>query len=237
MNQEVPSRIAVTGVAAFAWNDAGYDADRTWHAAAHELAGGDGRATAALLTFFDTQHMAPTFGSQPWQEQAPKLKSVLDDVRRAFANGDAPARTTAIADLTRQADTLAGASDVIRSGTVDPGFAEQARPWLDALQLWGRALQLTAAGLDAADRANPAATRYFADAKRIATQAAAVQSIPGATRFDGVIRIADGVLDRFIADAPTLIAIDTGAPPSVDAAYCADPRPVSLRNNAASAGR
>ncbi|WP_342657468.1 hypothetical protein NPJ82_11670 [Sphingomonas sp. NY01] len=80
------------------------------------------------------------------------------------------------------------------------------------MQRWGRALQLTAAGLDAADRGNGAAVRYFADAKRIAGEAAAVQSIPGATRFDGPIRIADGVLDVFVADAPTLIALPPAAP-------------------------
>ncbi|MBD8679887.1 beta-N-acetylhexosaminidase family protein [Sphingomonas sp. CFBP 13720] len=212
MNQEAPSRVAVTGVAAFAWNDTAYDAARTWHAAARELAGGDDRATAALLTFFDTQHIAPTFGSQPWQEQAPLLKALLDRVREAIADGDAAARRDAIADLAMRADAIAGAPDVIRSGTVDPGFAEQSRPWLDAMQLWGRALQLTAAGLDAAATGSTAAPRYFAEARRIAAQAAAVQTIKGATRFDGAIRIADGVLDRFVADAPTLIAVDGPAP-------------------------
>ncbi len=57
----------------------------------------------------------------------------------------------------------------------------------------------TAAGLDAAEQGNAAATRYFADAKRIADQAAAVQSIKGAVRFDGPIKIAD---DRADADRP-----------------------------------
>jgi hyaluronoglucosaminidase len=150
--------------------------------------------------------MAPTFGSQPWQEQAPRLKASLDAVREALADGDAAKRSAAIADLRAQADTLANAPDIIRSGTVDPAFAEQARPWLDALQLWGRALQLTAAGLDAAEHGSTAATRYFTDAGRLAAQAAAVQSIPGATRFDGPIKVADGVLDQFVKDAPALIA-------------------------------
>jgi hyaluronoglucosaminidase len=205
MNQEAPSRVAVTGLAAYAWNDKAYDADLTWRAAARDLAGGDEKATQALLTFFDTQHMAPTFGSQPWQEQAPKLKAALDRVRETLADGDDAARKAALSDLGRRADELAGAPDVIRSGTVDPAFAEQARPWLEAMQLWGRALQLTAAGLDAAGSGNTAAGRYFAEAKKLAVEASAVQSIPGATRFDGPIKIADGVLDRFVADAPTLI--------------------------------
>jgi hyaluronoglucosaminidase len=206
MNQEAPSRPAVAGVIAFAWNDTGYDAERTWHAAAADLADGDPRATDALLAFFDTQHMAPTFGSQPWQEQAPRLKATLDSVREAIAGEDASARATAIAELAERADAFAGAPDVIRSGTVDPGFAAQSRPWLDAMQLWGRALQLTAAGLDAANTGSAAATRYFAEARSLAGQAAAIQSIPGATRFGGPIKIADGVLDRFVADAPTLFA-------------------------------
>ncbi|WP_404338131.1 beta-N-acetylglucosaminidase domain-containing protein [Sphingomonas sp. MMS12-HWE2-04] len=211
MNQEAPSRVAVTGVAAFGWNDKGYDAQRTWHAAARDLAGGDARATAALLTFFDTQHIAPTFGSQPWQEQAPRLKAVLDGVREALADGDAAPRRAAIAELSGWADDLTNAPDIIRSGTVDPGFAEQSRPWLDAMQKWGRALQLTAAGLDAADRGSAAARGYFAEAKRIAAEAAAIESIKGATRFSGPIKIADGVLDVFIADAPGLIAFDRPA--------------------------
>ena len=204
MNQEAPSRVAVAGVAAFAWNDKGYDAEASWIAAARELAGGDERATRALLTFFDTQHMAPTFGTQPWQEQAPRLRMLFDRVRDAIANGDAAARERAIADLGLRADEITNAPDIIRAGTVDAAFTAQSRPWLDAMQLWGRALQLTAAGLRAGDQGSSAATRYFAEARELAGQAAAIRSIPGATRFDGPIKIADGVLDRFITDAPTL---------------------------------
>jgi hyaluronoglucosaminidase len=206
MNQEVPSRVAVMGLTAFAWNDTGYDAQRTWHAAARDLAGGDAQVTAALLTFFDTQHLAPTFGSQPWQEQAPRLKAVLDHVREAIALGDAAARSQAIAELARTADAFAAAPQSIRAGVADKGFAEQSRPWLEAMEAWGRALQQTAAGLEAANRGDAQAAVAFADAKRIAAEAAAIPSIPGATRFGGPVKIADGVLDRFVADAPQLIA-------------------------------
>ncbi|MET4898244.1 beta-N-acetylglucosaminidase domain-containing protein [Sphingomonadaceae bacterium jetA1] len=207
MNQEAPSRVAVAGIASFAWNDKEYDAQRIWYAATRDLAGGDAQAAAALLTLFDTQHLAPTFGSQPWQEQAPRLRALLTGVREALAEGDAGARARALADLRAQADELAGASDMIRAGVADPGFVAQTQPWLDALQLWGRALQMTTAGLEAADRESPAATRYFAEAKALAAKAAAVQTIPGATRFGGSVKIADGVLDRFIDDAPGLIAV------------------------------
>lgn len=213
MNQEVPSRVAVTGVAAFGWNDRAYDADRTLRYAARVLAGGDDRTTQALLRFFDTQHLAPTFGSQPWQEQAPALKAVLDRVRDALAGGDSDMRREALAALIADSDDFARAPDLIRAGVVDPGFVAQSRPWLDAMQLWGRALQLTAAGLDAADRQAPAAAGDFAEAQRLAAQASAMRTIKGATRFDGPILLADGVLDRFIADAPTLLRTDP--PPKV----------------------
>ncbi|NIK65657.1 beta-N-acetylglucosaminidase domain-containing protein [Xanthomonas cannabis] len=206
MNQEVPSRVAVMGLTAFAWNDKGYDAQRTWHAAARDLADGDARVTAALLTFFDTQHLAPTFGSQPWQEQAPRLKVVLDHVREAIALGDTAARTQAIAELARTADELAAAPQIIRDGVADKGFAAQSLPWLKAMEGWGRALQQTAAGLDAANRGATEAPALFAEAAALAAKAAAIPSIPGATRFGGPVKIADGVLDRFVTDAPSLIA-------------------------------
>ncbi|MBV6810100.1 beta-N-acetylglucosaminidase domain-containing protein [Xanthomonas campestris pv. pennamericanum] len=206
MNQEAPSRVAVMGVTAFAWNDKDYDAQRTWHAAARDLAGGDARVTAALLTFFDTQHLAPTFGSQPWQEQAPRLKAVLDHVREAIALGDAATRTQAIAELARAADELAAAPQIIRNGVADKGFAEQSRPWLEAMEDWGQALQKTAAGLDAANRGHTQAPALFAEAAAIAAVASQIPTIPGATRFGGPVKLADGVLDRFIAQAPRLIA-------------------------------
>ncbi|MBB5863832.1 beta-N-acetylglucosaminidase domain-containing protein [Xanthomonas sp. 3058] len=206
MNQEVPSRVAVMGLTAFAWNDTGYDAQRTWHAAARDLAGGDAQVTAALLTFFDTQHLAPTFGSQPWQEQAPRLKAVLDHVREAIALGDAAARSQAIAELARTAEAFAAAPQSIRAGVVDKGFAEQSRPWLEAMEHWGSALQQTAAGLEAANRGDAQAAALFAEAAASAAVASAIPSIPGATRFGGPVKIADGVLDRFVADAPRLIA-------------------------------
>lgn len=209
MNQEAASRPAVLGLIAFAWNDRGYDAERTWHASARYLAGDDPQVTAALLSFFDTQHLAPTFGSQPWQPQAPKLKAVIDQTRDALASGDPATQAAALDRLGAAADALAAAPDLIRAGVVVPGFVAEARPWLDATALWGRALKLTVSGLSAALEQTPAAgttaARLYAEADRLAKQAAAIQSIPGAVRIGGPIKVADGVLDTFISDAPGLV--------------------------------
>ncbi len=215
MNQEAASRPAVMGLVAFAWNDRGYDADRTWHAAARYLANGDPQVTAALLAFFDTQHLAPTFGSHPWQPQAPRLKALIDRTRDALAADDAVAQAHALDELAAAAEELATAPDLIRAGVVVPGFAAEARPWLDATELWGRALKLTVSGLiaalDGTPRNGETATRLFTEACRLAKQAEAIHSIPGAVRFDGPIKVADGVLDTFIRDAPDLVHVSGSA--------------------------
>ncbi|WP_240686736.1 beta-N-acetylhexosaminidase family protein [Amycolatopsis suaedae] len=191
MNQAAPSKVALFGGAAFAWNDTGYDAARTWRAAASYLAAGDPRVTEALLAFFDTQHLAPTFGEVPWQPQAPVLKAKVDAVRAQ--PGGRPLR-----DLAAYADLLAAAPERIRAGVPDPAFSAQAKPWLDALDLWGAALQSTVEGLRTGDQG------AFARAKELAAEAAKIRTIPGTTRPQGPVRVADGVLDTFIAEAPNL---------------------------------
>lgn len=205
MNQEVASRPAVAGLLAFAWNDRGYDAQRTWRAAARDLAGNDPAVPQALLTFFDTQHLAPTFGHLPWQPQAPRLKALVDDVRDALADGDPAASKAALDALGKAADALAAAPAQIRAGASTQGFVAEAAPWLDAAQLWGRSLRLSVDGLTAALAGDQAALRDFEEAGRLAAKASTIQSIPGATRFAGPVKVADGVLDTFVADAPQLV--------------------------------
>ncbi|MDF0487891.1 beta-N-acetylglucosaminidase domain-containing protein [Sphingomonas sp. H39-1-10] len=206
MNQEAPSRVAITGSAAFAWNDRDYDADRAWRAAAAELASRDGPTTEALLLLFDLEHLAPTFHSQPWQSQAPALKRLLDGVTDALADGSPADRTAMLAALGATAARMIAAPATIRAGVHDAGFLAQSAPWLDALGLWGEALQATAKGLIAANAAMPAACTRFAEAASYASRAEALRTIEGATRPQGAIRVGDGVLDRFIRAAPTLIA-------------------------------
>ncbi|MEC3982566.1 beta-N-acetylhexosaminidase family protein [Amycolatopsis sp. H20-H5] len=189
MNQASASKVALFGGASFAWNDTAYDPARTWRAAADYLSGGDRRTTEALLAFFDTQHLAPTFGDTPWQPQAPVLKAKTDAIRAGK-----PLR-----DLKNYAELLAGAPARIRSGVADPAFAAEAKPWLDALALWGAALKSTVDGLASGD------DKAFQRAAELAAQASAIHTIPGTTRPQGPIKVADGVLDKFIADAPGLV--------------------------------
>ncbi|MGW1816656.1 hypothetical protein ACWCQM_24185 [Streptomyces sp. NPDC002125] len=97
----------------------------------------------------------------------------------------------------------AGAPERIRAGVKDPAFLAQTKPWLDALDLWGSSLNATLAGLR--DRLHEGdGQAEFAEAADLAKRAAAITTIPGTTRPQGTIKVADGVLDTFIEQAPTL---------------------------------
>ncbi|SED56005.1 beta-N-acetylhexosaminidase family protein [Streptomyces melanosporofaciens] len=207
MNQAAASKVALFGGADFAWNDTGYDATRTWGAAARYLAG-DGPGERAdrtastvrsLLAFFDTQHLAPTFGAEPWQPQAPELAARLDRFRTAWEAGH---ERTALRDLRPYARLLATAPERIRAGVADQGFVADCAPWLDALSLWGSAFERTLDALGARlDGHDAEAARWFAEAAEDAKRAGEIRTIPGETRPEGPVRIADGVLDTFIAEA------------------------------------
>ncbi|MFJ2213709.1 beta-N-acetylglucosaminidase domain-containing protein [Streptomyces sp. NPDC101062] len=203
MNQAAASKVALFGGASFAWNDRGYDAGRTWRAAAGHLSGGDRTVTRALLAFFDTQHLAPTFGPENWQPQAPVLRAALDDFRTVWSTGSFQERRSALRELSAHAALLADAPERIRGGVADQGFLRETAPWLTALDLWGDALDATLDGLRAQLHGGSGAGS-FAEAAGLARRAAEVRTIPGTTRPQGTIKVADGVLDTFIGEAPTL---------------------------------
>jgi hyaluronoglucosaminidase len=202
MNQAAASKVALFGGADFTWHDTGYEPEPTSAAAAAYLAGGDPRTAEALLAFFDLEHLAPTFGAEPWQPPAPVLAARLAEFRTSWEAGD---REAAVAGLRPYARLLARAPDRIRSGVVDSAFVADSQPWLDATELWGAALLPTLDGLQArADGDEAEAERRFDQASSLAEQAGAIETIPGETRPQGPVRVADGVLDVFVAEAPDL---------------------------------
>ncbi|MFJ9122784.1 beta-N-acetylglucosaminidase domain-containing protein [Streptomyces sp. NPDC102340] len=203
MNQAAPSKVALFGGASFAWNDENYDPDRTWRAAADYLAGGDRDTARALLAFFDTQHLAPTFGDTNWQPQAPELAARLAEFGKAWDGGSKAERRAALHKLAGYADLLAGAPERIRAGVQDPAFLAQTKPWLDALALWGDSLNATLDGLRA-QLGSGSGESDFAEATDLAKRAAAITTIPDTTRPQGPIKVADGVLDTFIEQAPQM---------------------------------
>ncbi|HET6773870.1 MAG TPA: beta-N-acetylglucosaminidase domain-containing protein [Acidimicrobiales bacterium] len=205
MNQAAASKVQLVGGADFSWNDDAYDAARAHRAAADLLAAGDPRTVEALLAFFDLENLAPTSArsGRVSQPQAPALAAELDTFRAAWSAGD---RQGAIDGLRRYADRLAAAPGLIRAAVADAGFVADSAPWLDATALWGQALVATLDGLaagSAGDTAGAAAARSAVD--DLVARASTIRTIPGETRPQGVVRVGDGVLDTFIAEAHTLL--------------------------------
>ena len=211
MNQAAASKVALFGGADFTWHDTGYRPGPPWSAAAAYLAGGDQQTAKALLAFFDLEHLAPTFGEQPWQPQAPALAARLADFRTRWKAGG---RAGAISRIRPYARLLAQAPARIRSGVGDAGdagnagnaaFVTDCQPWLDAMERWSEALTRTFDGLQArVDGDEALAGRRFDQAAELAEKAAAIETIPGETRTQGPVRLGDGVLDVFIREAPDL---------------------------------
>ncbi|MEU3178061.1 beta-N-acetylglucosaminidase domain-containing protein [Streptomyces albidoflavus] len=205
MNQPYAGKAAVFGAAAFSWNDTAYDAKATWHAAMSYLAGGDLRATDALLLFGDLNHLAPTFGDTPWQPQAPELSRRTAAFWQSWDAGD---EAKAVRALRPYADALAQAPATIRSGKVQPGFVTDAAPWLDATALWGRATVTMTDALDAWQRGDRDRARELAgESLNLQDQARAVRVDPPRNSWGEVQpKIADGVLDTFLTEAAARLA-------------------------------
>ena len=200
MNQPYASKVAVFGTADFTWNDRAYDARTSWPRAMSYLAGGDREATEALLVFGDLEHMAPTFGTTPWQDQAPELAGRVAEFWAAWDDGR---RTEAIEGLRDHAAAIEGAPATIRGGAVQNGFTVDAADWLDATELWGEAMvtmldALAARETGDQDRANA----LLAESKSLQEQARAVRVDPPRNSWGKAQpRVGDGVLDTFLTKA------------------------------------
>ncbi|MFE0947579.1 beta-N-acetylglucosaminidase domain-containing protein [Streptomyces mutabilis] len=200
MNQPYASKVAVFGTADFTWNDRAYDPVKNWRSAMAYLAGGDRKATEALLVFGDLEHMAPTFGDTPWQPQAPELAR---RVAEFWASGDEGDRAGAVRSLRAYARTVERAPATIRGGRVEKGFTVDAAAWLDATELWGTA---TVRMLDAlaARQAGDKETsdRLLAESDELQRQARAVRIDPPRNSWGAVQpKVGDGVLDTFLFEA------------------------------------
>ncbi|WP_456302384.1 beta-N-acetylglucosaminidase domain-containing protein [Streptomyces albogriseolus] len=200
MNQPYASKVAVFGAADFTWNDRAYDAGRNWRRAMEYLASGDPKATEALLVFADLEHLAPTFGDTPWQPQAPELARHVREFWAAWDGGD---RSGAVRALRPYAVAVEGAPAAIRSGAVQEGFTADAAPWLDAAELWGRAVVTMIDALSARqDGDRQTSDRLLAESADLREQARAVRTDPPRNAWGAVQpKVGDGVLDAFLTQA------------------------------------
>ncbi|MGP3961746.1 beta-N-acetylglucosaminidase domain-containing protein [Nonomuraea sp. 3N208] len=206
MNQPYASKVAVFGTADFTWNDKAYDATASWPRAMAYLAGGDRASTEALLVFGDLEHLAPTFGSTPWQPQAPELTARVADFWRAWDDGR---RADALAAMRAYANAVAAAPATIRGGAVEKGFTDDAAPWLTATELWGRAMVAMLDALEARQAGDTTrADALLADSRELQQQARAVRVSPPRNTWGSVQpKVGDGVLDVFLVQADVRIQL------------------------------
>jgi hyaluronoglucosaminidase len=197
MNQAGASKIALFTIADFTWNDLGYDYQRSWKQAALYLTAGNEAAASALLTFADLNYLAPTFGTTPWLAQSPGLSAEIAGFWQSWNAG----RYQQAIDLLRPvANAIAAAPATIRAGVWDQGFLSDASNWLDATALWGQAFVASLDALQARiDGDLDQAASLFAQARSLRSQAGAIRSVPGENRFEGPVKIGDGVLDTLLS--------------------------------------
>ncbi|NBE55441.1 beta-N-acetylhexosaminidase family protein, partial [Streptomyces boluensis] len=195
MNQESASKPAMFTMLDFAWNDEAYDRDRSARQAALYLTGGDARTADAMQRFVDLNHLAPTFGDEPWQPQSPKLTAEVADFWKAY--GAEPA--AALREFRPVVREIAQAPATLRDGDTDRLFLADAERWLEATALWGRAMDHglnTLAAIEAGDEAKAAAERQaMTDA---AAEAAKITVDPEEHHQVGPVLLGDPVIEDFL---------------------------------------
>ncbi|WP_194928679.1 beta-N-acetylglucosaminidase domain-containing protein [Pseudactinotalea sp. HY158] len=206
MNYPAASKVAVFTIADFAWNDAAYDPAASSRRAAEYLAGGDDATADALMLFFDLNSFGP--GCTPrcadaegpgWLPPAPKLADEIAEFEAAWAGGR---RAEAIAGLRPVAAAMQAAPGIIRAGVADELFLAETSAWLDATADWGAVLDQALTMLETAAGGDLEAAAAQADAVESAMIDA--QSVVVGTdelRYEGLLKLADQVLDRFVVDA------------------------------------
>lgn len=198
MNQAAASKVALFTIADYTWNDMDYDSERSWHEAARYLADDNEETVQGLMAFFDLNHLAPRFGPDPWQPQAPILSEKITEFWTTYDGGE---KETAINNLLPYARLIARSPQLIENGVDDKLFIRDADRWLEATDLWGdgliKSLQMLAAHIEGDDERVQKLRNQITD--RV-DQAQQIHSPPGENRVEGVVKVGDGVLDVFIEE-------------------------------------
>ncbi|OON71902.1 beta-N-acetylhexosaminidase [Streptomyces tsukubensis] len=199
MIQPYASKLALSTVADYTWNDEAYDADRSYRAAVREMAGGKPDVERALRAFTDVNH-----SSSLNKQEAPELSSVIS--RYWEGKGSSRALTAALRELR-------DAPRVLRSSLQDKGFVEDASPWLDSARAWGTAT-LTALDMVEQAKAGHGAAAWAARQKLPGLVAKA--KAPVYVDMKGAkipVTVGEGVLDTFVTRALTEQGKELGLPP------------------------
>ncbi|GAA0585074.1 beta-N-acetylhexosaminidase [Kribbella sandramycini] len=186
MNQARTSKLALHSFADYGWSPATYDEQASWLRAIAELAAGDADIIAALMLFADLN----TYDGTLHHTQSPVLAAEIANFWSAGAGPDAAAALRGVFEAIEQ-------TPAVLRGT--PIAAETAS-WLDATELWGRALQRALDLLEQVASGNDAADGTRAELTELVARATAIRdhTTPHSETYP---RIADGVADLFVIEA------------------------------------
>ena len=199
MNQAAASKPALTGVAAFAWNDLNYNKTTAWNWGMAWMAKGNPQLTADLQVFGDLNFAWP-YSNTFVVPQSPTLRSLATGFAASPAGSDLTA-------LTAYADSMANGTGRIRTQLGDPIFISDADPWQHAI-----------AAVVAARAGDTAlVTTETTAAKSARTTAQAVRITNKQNRWSETAtpapKLGDGVLDVLINDLLAKAATNlTGGP-------------------------
>jgi hyaluronoglucosaminidase len=191
MNQAAASKPALTGVAAFAWNDLNYNKTTAWNWGMAWMAKGNPQLTADLQVFGDLNFAWP-YSNTFVVPQSPTLRSLATGFAASPAGSDLTA-------LTAYADSMANGTGRIRTQLGDPIFISDADPWLTAATSWGQSLQHAIAAVVAARAGDTALVTTETTAASARTTAQAVRITNKQNRWSETAtpapKLGDGVLD------------------------------------------
>nr|WP_239579158.1 beta-N-acetylglucosaminidase domain-containing protein [Microlunatus panaciterrae] len=203
MNQAAASKVALAGVADYAWTDTGYHPQRTWRWAFQQLAGGDRDTTEALLVLGDLCHLAPTSGGT-WQPQAPRLKALTARVSADLDHADLSA-------LRGYARLMEAGPALMEAHVSDQQFLSDTSDWRKAMGTWGRALDTVLDAVEARRSGQRERAQHLADqAGRLMSEARAAKVTTSKNAWSQhgpvPVKLGDGVLDTFISTTRATLA-------------------------------
>ncbi|HEY6739420.1 MAG TPA: beta-N-acetylglucosaminidase domain-containing protein, partial [Actinopolymorphaceae bacterium] len=206
MNQAAVSKLAVSSVGDYCWNDRGFDPVRSWNMAVAELAGGDPATRDALSWFADLCWFDGTLHPA----RAPRLTHAITE----YWNGRRSGRPAEAAwELQATLEALSAMPRRLRAGLADTRFVEEADAWLGAADAWAEAMTAALDGLVALDHGDAArAWERRQDALTAASRARHLRD--GREPHCRMLPlVADGVADAFVDDAGRIFeeAVGLGA--------------------------
>lgn len=221
MIEPYASMPALANYGDYTWNGPKYDATASMSAVLNELAGPDRGKRAALRTFADLNQ------EWPYRADTQKAPALNKDIAAFWKSREDRSGRGGRALQARLSDITALPRSL--RGMAQPGFASDAKPWINAASRWATALQHEIAMLHALDKGDGsrASREYFAaqaaitDAKKPTVPD---QGSDGTPKPNSIVpSVGDGAFETFTAKANQEFISWLGAKPLDSKTYSSTP--------------